>query len=141
MIIELEGTIFPKVGREQIVKVQKEIDVEFPKEYFDFLVDQNGGYPVKCEFELPDKTDKSIVNMFYPIGEMKTNLKRRNRLRLHPDFIAIGNDSGGNQILLGVSGDEIGRVYFWEHDVDPEEENPMHFLANSFNDFLKMLHE
>lgn len=140
MKIEMQGTKHPNLTEEEIVNVEKKLGVLFPLEYKDFLLSQNGGYPKACEFDLPDGSNASIVNHFYSIGEMSSNLYKRNRfLEDSAEFINIGDDSGGNQILLRVRGENAGELYFLDHDIDPEEENNMHFLAKNLNEFLKML--
>lgn len=130
------------INIEEIEKVESELNISFPLEYREFLLNQNGGYPNLTVFSLPDGTDTSAISEFYPIGNMKTNLLKCNKyFNYDKNFITIADDQGGNQILLRVKGDNIGEIHFFYHDVDPEEENPMHFLANSLNDFLKNLKE
>lgn len=58
------------------------------------------------------------------------------------DFISIGNDPGGNEILLGVNGEYQGKVYFWIHDIEPEDEmDNMFILAGNFTEFFNNLYE
>ncbi|MEG0614097.1 MAG: SMI1/KNR4 family protein [Erysipelotrichaceae bacterium] len=127
---------------EKIKQLENEMQINLPLEYIDFMLEQNGGYPKISEFDLPDGSNSSIVNYFYPIGKIKGNLKDKNDIfdgEITDDFITIGCDSAGNQILLRIRGEYCGELYFWDHDVDPEEENNMHFLAKSLYEFLKML--
>ncbi|MGG1646831.1 SMI1/KNR4 family protein [Peribacillus simplex] len=57
------------------------------------------------------------------------------------DFISIANDPGGNEILIGVSGEYQGKIYFWIHDIEPEEEmGNMFILADSFAEFFNNLY-
>lgn len=131
-----------KVCLDEIKIVEKEMGILFPKEYIEFLLDQNGGNPKKSEFQLPDGTNTSVVNVFYPIGKMEENLQRENMIldgEIPEGYISIGDDSVGNEILLKIKGENIGELYFWDHDVDSEEENNMHFLANNLNAFLNIL--
>lgn len=140
MKIEMQGTKYQDLTEEEIRDVEKKLGIFFPLEYRDFLLSQNGGYPKVCEFDLPDGSNASIVNHFYSIGEMTSNLYKRNRfLEDSAEFINIGDDSGGNQILLRVRGENVGELYFFDHDVDSEEGNNMHFLAKNLLDFFKML--
>ena len=44
---------------------------------------------------------------------------------------------GGNQICLGISGKYRGKIYFWIHDMESDEEmDNMFFLAHSFDEFF-----
>jgi len=129
-----------QVSVSEIEKAIKKMGVKVSQEYMDFMTDQNGGNPKVCNFTLPDGTDSSVVNVFYPIGDMEGNLERKNFIfdgEIPEGFITVGNDSGGNQILLGVNDKVWGQIYFWDHEADSDES--MHFLANSLNEFLNML--
>lgn len=133
---------YPSIKLKDINKIEKELNIEFPEEYIQFMLTQNGGDPKINQFTLPDKTNTSNVNYFYPIGEMQGNLKKKNDVfdgYIPKELITIGCDSGGNQILLRIKDENIGEISFWYHDVDPEEEDPMHLLANSLKEFLAML--
>lgn len=48
--------------------------------------------------------------------------------RIPTGYLPIANDVFGNLILMAVSGKNIGKIYFWEHEYDP---NPKEF----FNDY------
>lgn len=140
MKIEMQGTKYRNLTEEEISDVEKKLGILFPLEYKEFLLSQNGGYPKECEFDLPDSSNGSIVNHFYSIGEMPSNLYKRNRfLEDNAEFITVGDDSAGNQILLRVRGVNIGEMYFLDHDINPEVENNTCFLAKGFYEFLKML--
>ena len=58
--------------------------------------------------------------------------------------IPIADDPGGNAICLGMSGNERGKVYFWDHEMEADEgdeptfEN-VYLVAESFASFLKSL--
>jgi len=60
--------------------------------------------------------------------------------------MAIGDDPGGNAILLGVQEAYLGVVYFWDHEqIDDSSFSKIdscsnaYFLAASFSDFLNIL--
>jgi hypothetical protein len=60
-------------------------------------------------------------------------------------MLAVGADPGGNAILLGLKGEDRGRVFFWINNLPAEydETDPANlgFLANNFDDFLNSLSE
>ncbi|MEK8215206.1 MULTISPECIES: SMI1/KNR4 family protein [unclassified Paenibacillus] len=56
-------------------------------------------------------------------------------------FISIASDPGGNEICIGISENYFGKIYFWMHDMESDEEmENMIFLKNSFNDFFDNLY-
>ncbi|EEE35323.1 conserved hypothetical protein [Rhodobacteraceae bacterium KLH11] len=62
------------------------------------------------------------------------------------DFLPIASDFGGNKIVIAVSGQYYGRLFFWDHENEVDEgfiagvEN-MSLIADSFSVFLSGLHE
>jgi hypothetical protein len=80
---------------------------------------------------------------------------RRQYLGRIPDMLTpIGRDSFGNQICIGIGGQEYGKIFFWEHENeiefdDSREEDGtiprdilfarVSLVADSFVDFLRQL--
>lgn len=137
-------SVNPKISLQDIKQFEQEYEVTLPKQYVDFLLEYNGGFPQKSNFKLPDDEGESLVNKFYGIGDMKSNLGKVFVVlegEIPEDFISIGNDPGGNEILLGVNGEYQGKVYFWIHDIEPDEMDNMFILAGNFTEFFNNLYE
>ncbi|PFK28999.1 SMI1/KNR4 family protein [Bacillus cereus] len=135
----------PKVSLQDIKQFEQECNVTLPKQYVDFLLEYNGGFPQESSFKISDNEGESLVNKFYGIGDMKSNLGKVFEVlegEIPEDFISIANDPAGNEILLGVNGEFQGKVYFWIHDIEPEDEmDNMFILADSFVEFFNNLYE
>lgn len=129
---------------------EQRLQVVFPPEYREFLFKHNGGRPSPnvFEFQDPDGDEAdSLVNFFFSIYEGPVNnLENKYRgfvsdERLLPHFLPIAGDPFGNLICLSVGGEDRGKVYFWDHEIEPDTagyEN-MSLLANSFTEFIDML--
>ncbi|MBL3889825.1 SMI1/KNR4 family protein [Bacillus cereus] len=134
-----------KVSLQDIKQFEQEYNVTLPKQYVDFLLEYNGGFPQESSFKISDDEGESLVNKFYGIGDMKSNLGKVFEVlegEIPEDFISIANDPAGNEILLGVNGDFQGKVYFWIHDIEPEDEmDNMFILADSFVEFFNNIYE
>lgn len=135
----------PKISLQDIKQFEQECDIALPKQYVEFLLEYNGGFPQESGFKISDDEGESLVNKFYGIGDMKSNLGKVFEIledEIPEDFISIANDPAGNEILLGVSGEYQGKVYFWIHDRVPEEEmDNMFILTDSFSEFFDNLYE
>jgi hypothetical protein len=66
-------------------------------------------------------------------------------LRIPHELLWVMDDPGGNAFCLGVSGRYRGRVYFWDHEEEPDPDDwdgsvetagNLTLLANSFTDFV-----
>lgn len=135
----------PNISLHDIEQFEQEYDVMLPRQYVDFLLKYNGGYPQEANFKISDDEGESLVNKFYGIGDMKSNLGKVFEVlegEIPEDFISIASDPAGNEILLGVSGDYQGKVYFWIHDIEPVAKmDNMFILADSFAEFFNNLYE
>lgn len=132
-----------------IDKLEKKLAITLPSQYRAFLKRYNGGYPVPDGFLLDDKSDGSCVDRFLGIdvGE-HSNLEKyliTYKDRVPKKLFPIAHDPGGNLILIGVSGDTLGKIYFWDHERESDnyesEMSNVHLIARSFEKFLEGLYE
>ncbi|MEO3943985.1 SMI1/KNR4 family protein [Gorillibacterium sp. CAU 1737] len=126
----------------RLQEFEKRYGIDLPPSYRAFLLKFNGGYPTPSFFFISDEQGVGMVNIFYGIGEMYDNLDKK--MDLFDDLLEIGlfpiaDDSGGNQICLGLTEGTSGQIFFWIHDEDPEDMQNVHFLAYDFEGFLGKL--
>lgn len=132
---------------EGIKDFEEEYRVKFTKKYEEFLIYWNGGYPEPNLFMISSEQGTSVLNNFYGIGEIPSNLGDYidiYEFRLPEGFIPIANDPGGNVICLGTKEPYYDKIYFWDHEQeseDPDDMSNVYFLANNINDFLNNLYE
>jgi ankyrin repeat protein len=145
----LQDSDDPPATPESLEELELELGVRFPKEYADFLLQFNGGYfhrPVM--FYLPNPTkwiDEVSVDSFFgdpadrDIGDGIPAFARLLAERIPDDSLPIAH-CGGDIILLTVAGPQadIGKVWFWD-EADQLEGNNIHWVADSFAEFLSML--
>src|SRR5690625_4021536 len=102
-------------------------------------------YTLSLHDALPIST---VMNYFYSIGDTDNDFEVYldiYDLRLPAGFIPVGNDGAGNAILLSISGRHYDQIYFWDHENEPDLEEPdmsnMYFLADNIWGFLDNLYE
>jgi len=136
-----------KLTIEEIKEFETENQVSFTKKYKEFLIQWNGGYPEPNLFRVSDEQGVSVLNEFYGIGDMYSNLADYIDIyeyRLPDGFLPIANDPGGNIICLGTQEPYYEKIYFWDHEQEPEDAEDMsnmYFLADNIDDFLDNLYE
>lgn len=119
-------------------------NLKLPKDYREFLLMYNGGYPNPGIYTIGDEQGESVLNIFYGIGDMYDNLEKKFDIFdeiLEIGFIPIADDPSGNQICIGMNGEHFGRIYHWAHDEENDELDNMYFIANSLNEFLMSLYD
>lgn len=136
-----------KLSIEQIEQFEIEHNVKFPKSYKNFLLKWNGGYVEPDVFTISNEQGESSVNVFFGIGNMYDNLADYIEIldgRLPDGFIPIAIDGSGNFICLGTKEPYYDQIYFWDHELEPEDPNDMsnmYFLTNNIDEFLDKLYE
>ncbi len=144
---------FGALTPEKLKEFEQTYGVKLPVDYRSFLLKYNGGSPEPeiVDFIQYGESQSDIVNYLCGIhnGEYWASLEWHMNMfkgRILAEFIPIGYDPGGNLYLLGVEGEHLGRVYFWDHeneagifDEEPSFKN-MSFIANSFTEFLDQLY-
>src|SRR5690625_3356963 len=123
-------------------------NIELTANYKKFLLKWNGGTPEPAIFMVSEWGGETVMHYFHSIGDTYYDIEDFMDildLRLPEGFIPIGNDGGGNAILLGISEPHYDRIYFWDHENEPDLEEPdlsnMYFLADNIWMFLDKLYE
>lgn len=124
-----------------------------PKDYRQFLLKYNGGDISPDCFNSAEGesissvrsflgiTDDSILSLYHYLETYENRLPKR--------FLPIAFDSFGNLICLSLFGADRGAVYFWDHELEADEEDNespetaenITLLSPSFSGFLQSLYE
>lgn len=136
-----------------VLNFEKILKVSLPDDYRNFLLHYNGGHPKPHGFiyKLPDGRDWSGgVRDFFGLGvDSWEDLRHYYALyedRVPKQMLPIANDDGGNLLLLALKDVEKGKIYFWDHNEESEDDElpsyeNIYFVANNFTEFLKNLKE
>jgi hypothetical protein len=159
----------------EIIAFEKEVGARLPETYRQFLASYgastfNGASPDNPYIlfrplkQLPShfKSGKGLFDAFYgaerdPHDGYSLRVRTRFFLgRMPGSIIPIGDDGGAGQICLGIKGSEAGKVYYWDQQNEPQDEEDyfedygeprppeamfqnVHLIAESFEDFLRRL--
>ncbi len=134
---------FPSIDDASLQVVEEALGFTLPKTYRDRLMQNNGGYPEPADFDIGAE-GASTVQYFLGVNEgdpddlltFNTNFKGR----LPSGLLAVAYDPGGNLICLGVGGERLGQVFFWDHEHRNSVIDELPMLAPSFDSFLEQLH-
>ncbi|RCV85961.1 SMI1/KNR4 family protein [Billgrantia montanilacus] len=153
MELEIKGG-YGASAPNDIEMLEKKLCAELPKEYREFLKENNGGVPVPGFFDFFDKNkgaeDTSDVNRFLSVGvKQYGSIEKYLEVysgRVPAEYLPIAHDSGGNLILIKLLGSVVGGVFFWDHEyeadigVGPGEAN-IYYISKNFDEFLNGLYE
>lgn len=135
-----------------LVRLEEQIQHRIPDAYRVFLLNHNGGYPEPSDFKIDSDTEESTqissVDWFLGIGgQESTELKyciETYKGRLPKSLFPVARDPGGSLICISTKKDDLGKVYFWEHEEEVEDseepnESNLYLIADSFEAFLNSL--
>lgn len=137
---------------EEITQFEVRWGILLPPDYKQFLLHSNGGMPQPENFAIPGFHGLgSSLTSFYGIH----NGPEHNRLdwacevhkdRVPADLIPIAYDAFGNVVCTGWKGPRQGKIYFWDHEDELDENGDfvqdyrnVFLVANSLQEFLDSL--
>lgn len=142
-----------KINESNIIEFEGKINLKLPLEYRLFLLNHNGG---ECEPSVFIFTENGIesdssVRSFFAIGgidddydlEENIDIYINEEKRLLDGLIPIAEDDFGNLICICCEGSNTGRIYFWDHENEDEDDLSanLFLVSNSFNEFIDNLTE
>lgn len=135
------------LNREDIAKVENELDILFPKDFVSHYLEYNGGYPEYDQYTWPDE-GTTRVNSFFPIkydkfGKIETVYHDLVIIEkyLPKGVVPFATDDGGNFFCISTRDKDYGNVYYVNNDnYDPNDvDSAFSILEASFKQFLDKL--
>ena len=153
MTFAIKKQFVPLVDESAVASLEATLGYALPSDYRQFLLTKNGGEPANPVFNIfgvGKGYSNSSVRYFFSISEKSTfSLKYKYEIyaragRIAKEMLPIATDAGGNLVLLAIAGEQMGKVFFWNHDVegltdDPASTEHLAFVANSFKEFCDRL--
>jgi hypothetical protein len=137
----------------KLVELEGALGAPLSDDYRQFLAKCNGGYVGGAFwYEGPTPTGDPADAGVHHIGgvreESHFSLAWNRECyagRLPDDLLWIADDPFGNGICLGIRGAHQGRIYFWDHEMEPDPDTwdgkvetagNVTLIANSFTEFV-----
>lgn len=142
----------PPAPAAALTALEASLGCRLPEDYRDFLVACNGGFlSGTLGYEGHSPTGEYVTASIHHVGGFREedyfSLDWRRDIyagRIPEDLLWIMDDPGGNAICLGLRGPHAGKVYFWDHENEPDDEwdgavetaGNIQLLADSFSAFV-----
>ena len=140
---------FGSVSAERVADLEGRLGVTLPDDYKQFMQTVNGGVPEPDSFAVLDRGHVMIGVLYGILDPPASNdlLYENEELRswdeLPDGFVAIGEDPGGNRLLMKIAGERAGGVYFWDRKGFYARDDGINLflVAASFSVFLESLQD
>lgn len=142
----------PPASASDVSAFELSLGCRLPEDYREFLVACNGGFVggtlwFKGPTPKGDQADAGVHHIGGFRQESHFSLEWNRECyegRIPREFLWIMDDPFGNAICLGIRGEHVGRVFFWNHENEPDDEwdgtveqaENLQLLANSFAEFV-----
>ena len=129
--MKLRNTGIPLII-DDIIEVEKRMDLLFPTEFKDFYLQHNGGNPERNKYYKWNKESQTRINSFERItkeGTAGPEELYKNMVRLE-SYLPIGiipfaNDDTGNMFCISARENDYGHIYYCDNEnasIDDQEE-------------------
>lgn len=109
------GTAFKPFSKKNIAQLQNKVGASLPVTYTQFLTTYRHSM-FSGEVNCTSQGDPLYFGWFYSFDELVDAVDTYREV-LPETIIPIGDDGGGNQFCLGISGKDFGKVYFHNHNI------------------------
>jgi len=111
----MSGPVFEPFSAESIAQLQNKVGASLPEAYKQFLA-AYGRSMFSAEINCTPHGEPLYFGWFYGFDELMDAVDTYREV-LPETIIPIGDDGGGNQFCLGVSGKDFEKVYFHNHGI------------------------
>ena len=148
-------TVFKNINTLDIINFQEAFEITLPEDYKSFLLESNGGFPSFNRFVFYETFEQGSCEILFSLDDNSTSYKHLTleanfrdlaKIMSMPDEIfPIGQDGGGNYVCICLKGPHYGRIYFWDHEKENEDEegnitwNNLTLIAKNFTIFFNTL--
>ncbi|MBF0780467.1 MULTISPECIES: SMI1/KNR4 family protein [unclassified Granulicatella] len=132
---------YTSINYDILKRAERILDIIFPEDFKNVVLQYNGGYPVPNKFCLlgNDEVFNNLIsfneNEYDNVYEILEDLEGR----LRRGIIPFGEDPFGNLLCFDFLNNKS--IVFWNHEIDVSSSSEVTFVADNFTEFLEMLHE
>ncbi|MBC2196402.1 SMI1/KNR4 family protein [Listeria booriae] len=138
---------FGILSMQEITRLEKDLYLNFPEDYKQFLMNKNGGVPEEnyLSMVIPSNGEEIVLGALLGINEIDNfdleNWHKEYGDELMESSLIIGTEYGSGLFVLICEGDQEG-LYFWDNGQELEgssDEENVYRLATSFSAFISGL--
>ncbi len=135
-----------KISKGEITEVEAILGIKFPNDFVNVILDNDGGMPNLTAIDFNNEHEKvfsGLLSMsknseYDYIIETFVDVKDR----LNKGVIPFADDPFGNLYCFDYRRNPASStIIYWDHELEPDDEDQFVFVADSFTDLLNRLYE
>ena len=121
----------PPAPLDQLEQLEASLGVRLPADYRDILIRCNGGHLGGRLWQFPPAEPGIQVGVnhiyefrtepHFSLAEKRECYQSPGYIRIPLDLLAITDDVFGNAVCIGLRGPHEGKIYFWDHELEPPQ--------------------
>jgi hypothetical protein len=142
---------YGRLDEKKLLKFEADIHGRLPEDFRAFLLEHNGGKPIPFSFTISKELGIDSIHHMLGLHNGPKYFRldkswKAYRNRMPTTIVPFADDPCGNALCIGISGNEEGNIFFWDHEKEGNEnEQPFYGnikkISDSFNQFLNGLFE
>lgn len=134
-----------QLTNQEISQVEDQLNIKFPKDYLEVVINNDGGYPSPNDFILNHSLETFNNLISFKTTDSSNIIETIEAVsdRLIEGVIPFGEDPGGNLICFDYRNNTMPTVVFWDHEIagGGSLDKAISFVCENFTEFMDMLHE
>ena len=135
------------ITSEEISNIEDRLKINFPEEFKEHYLKDNGGYPERDSYPWTDSSSTTVNTFLSMKYEGFGNLENTyinlilDKKYLPKEILPFAIDDGGNFFCISSRSEDYGAIYYCNNDEyeNDEVEVPMKPVEKSFNEFINKL--
>ena len=148
----------PAITVDDLSNLEQQVTKKLPDSLKQLLLKHNGGHPYPSKFKVQWKDqdwadgynvgsfgDFYSINEDDEVGDFFEHFQSFEG-RIPASTLAIAHLSGGDLLLIGVDDDNKGKIYYWAHSFETDDDDEpdysnVGFVADDLNQLFEILYD
>ncbi|WP_162257242.1 SMI1/KNR4 family protein [Paenibacillus sp. Soil724D2] len=134
-----------ELSREDVVRVEKQLNISFPRDYVECVLHNNGGQPIPDIFDFEGHKG-SVMNALIHLNSEEDmhviDVYEKIKDRLPQSIYPFADDPFGNYLCFDYRYGNSPVIVYWDHEKSQQDKNTaISFVCGSFSEMLGKLHD
>lgn len=145
MRADIEWLEKQEISNEIVVEVEKNLDICFPSDFRNFIINHSGAYPIPHTYDFIGRDEAVLNNIIDFDLDLQDNVIKTYELvkdRLLLSIFPFAEDPFGNLICFDYRETQTNpKIVFWDHELTKDDPDNFQYICDSFTELLDKLYD